>query len=142
MRVFVALMSAVVLFVTPSVSGAQQAPVGACGPGPSITGVCPPTGNMMGESNYQRATHGQYVAQPPEPAPAAPQAQQPTEQVEPIPYIEPSGAGAELYETTPLPNSITVDSEFVYVLRGNEVVKLSKGDMKVVSVTKLPASGD
>lgn len=112
-----------------------------CPPSETCPGGCPPSGDAMGQSNYQRATHTRAQqpsasATQPVPVTVATAAEQAPE---PIPYVEPSGAGAEFFATTPIPNPIAVDDEFVYVLRGNEVVKLTKRDMKVVSVTELPA---
>lgn len=139
-------IAAIVAFLTlTAFAAAQNQPANnSCSPSPSPigTGVCPPTGTSMGQSDYQRASHEEkQQSAVPLTQPLSTALNQPPPPIDfSLPDAVPSvsGAGAELYETTPMPSCIAVDSEFVYVLRGNEVVKLKKSDMSVVSTTKLP----
>lgn len=104
--------------------------------GPAGPCVCPPSGTKMGESDYQMSTHNR----PP---------QEETEQG-PIASIPSAvGAGPDQYPTIgeigtgfcDMTSSMVVDNDYVYVLRGNQVVKLRKSDMAVMSTTTLPPTG-
>ena len=130
---------AVVLCTAVAIAAAQGQPT--CSPSGVGPDVCPPTGNSMGQSNYQRAPHHE---QPEQPAPASPQ---PT--AAPIDFEAPFetppstsvpviGAGPEIDATLGERRNIAVDDKFVYVLQGDEVVKLDKSDLHVVARTKLP----
>lgn len=112
--------------------GAQpQCELNYCSP----EGVCPPTGNSMGQSNYQRSPYHDESIQPIV-TPIKPEI---------VPYS--TGIPAAVPETT-VPKveldatpgerqNITVDDQYIYVLQGDEVVKLDKSSLKVVSRTKI-----
>lgn len=134
---------AVAALLLPTIALGQSPPICSCSPAGVGTGtdVCPPTGNSMGQSNYMRATHEGTV--PPQPELAFPQ-QPPltTAQME-KPLTSPSeiGAGPRL-DTTPYDRRfIAVDDKYVYVLQGDEVVKLDKSDLHEVARVKVSPVG-
>jgi hypothetical protein len=106
-----------------------------------VTGVCPPTGTAMGQSDYQRTPHPNVYEGPAMPTCVTTTPMTPTESLRPIatPYVEPSApAGTGVGPLTPPESSkIAVDDKYVYVLQGDEVVKLDKNDLHIVARTKL-----
>ena len=100
-----------------------QCEVNYCSP----TGVCPPTGNLMGQSNYQRSTHYELM----------PQSAAPTRIEKPITLPPKVGAGPLVDATPAERRNIAVDDQYIYVLQGDEVVKLDKRDLKTVARVKL-----
>lgn len=108
-----------------------------CG-GPA--GVCPPTGTSMGQSDYQR-TQPPNVSEPAAPTCVSTTPMTPAESTAPqtTPYAEPSvPAATGLGPLTPSESSrIAVDERYIYVLQGDEVVKIDKNDLRVVARTKI-----
>ena len=102
----------------------------------------------MGQSNYQRAPHHAETPQPasanPQPTTTPPDFEAPFETPPsaqsapgtPAPAI---GAGPEIDATLDERRNIAVDEKYVYVLQGDEVVKLDKSDLHVVARTKVPS---
>ncbi len=133
---------AVVLALCVMASARVLAQTEPCG-GP--TGVCPPTGTDMGQSDYQRTPHPN-VYQPAAPICVTTTPMTPAESLSPetTPYVEPSApAGTGLGPLTiPETSKIAVDDNYVYVLQGDEVVKLDKNDLHVVARTKIPPPGE
>lgn len=111
---------------------------------PSIgrTDVCPPTGDAMGQSNYQRAPHNAQT-EPTPPVIPVPMCAPPTPETAPATITPPEsapseiGAGPELDATPAERHNIAVDDDYVYVLQGDEVIKLDKSDLHEVARTKL-----
>jgi hypothetical protein len=130
------VLAAMVLLCVSALGARAQ--MDTCG-GP--TGVCPPTGTDMGQSDYQRTPHPN-VYTPAAPTCVTTTPMTPAESAPPTttPYLEPSApAGTGLGPPTPPESSkIAVDENYVYVLQGHEVVKLDKNDLRVVARTKIP----
>lgn len=111
---------------------AAQCELNNCSP----TGVCPPTGNAMGQSNYQRSP---YSAPAPQPLPTPLQPGITPYHTEPPLSLPPEvGAGPAVDATLGEKSYIAVDDQYIYVLQGDEVVKLDKSNLKMVAKTKLP----
>lgn len=104
---------------------------------PTVAGpdVCPPTGNLMGQSNYQRAPHP--ATSQPTAAPVQPSVTPAPAAITPPPEI---GAGPKIDATPGERRNIAVDDNYVYVLQGDQVMKLDKSDLHVVARTRLPAN--
>jgi hypothetical protein len=126
--VAVVALCALVVFVA-----AQTQPT--TGPSAGSGDVCPPSGDNMGQSNYQRAPHHPQAAQQPVTAPPKPESPAPEMVTPPPTEIE---TLPEFDATSAERQNITVDDKYVYVLQGDEVVKLDKSDLHEVARTKLP----
>lgn len=104
------------------------------------TGICPPTGTNMGQSDYQR-TPRPDSHEPASPACVTTTPMTPAESAAPQArtYIEPSApAAAGLGPlTSPESSRIAVDERYIYVVQGDEVVKIDKNDLRVVARTKI-----
>jgi len=135
------ILGVIVMLCVVAVVVAQSAQeTDSCKPSGKGTGVCPPTGTNMGESGYQRAPHPAETEKPvadrrPPPAESAPQTAAPAAEPSTDATAAAPGAGPIRSGTA---SGIAVDNEHVYVLRGNEVIKLAKNDMALVSTTRLP----
>lgn len=106
-----------------------------------ILGICPPSGTEMGQSNYQRTPHPNVyetpryeTTTPLTPLEATPE--QETVGEEPVTEAIPADSGIGPL-TAPLASKITVDDNYIYVMQGDEVVKLDKKDLHVVARTKI-----
>ena len=123
MRTAITMGVIIALCTIATIATAQsQCEFNTCSP----TGVCPPTGNSMGQSNYQRSPHPQPQAQP---------------ERQPIALPPAVGAGPKVEATLGEQRYIAVDEKYIYVLQGDEVVKLDKTSLNVVSRTKLNTPG-
>jgi|GEM_PF-2217480 len=142
-----ALIVVVLCALAVLVAAQGQSTVDSCKPSGDPKPVCPPTGNSMGQSNYQRAPHREQAPQPAaasaQPATTPPDFEAPFEtppstESAPGTSAPAIGAGPEVDTTIGERRNIAVDEKFVYVLQGDEVVKLDKSDLHVVARVKLP----
>lgn len=86
----------------------------------------------MGQSDYQISTHERAQQE----AEQGPVASIPSAiGAGPDQFISANGLGTGFCDTT---SSMVVDNDYVYILRGDQVVKLRKSDMAVLATTTLP----
>jgi len=94
----------------------------------------------MGQSDYQRTPRPEVYG-PAAPTCVATTPMTPAESTAPqtTPYAEPAvPAAAGLGPVTPPESSrIAVDERYIYVLQGDEVVKIDKNDLRVVARTRI-----
>jgi len=143
------LMSVALCVIAVSAGAQGQVAGGICAPTrPECTVGCPPPGDVMGQANYQQASSHRGTRPPfssPDPpcvvpAPAAvaiPPALEPLPPPLPPPTPAEMGAGPLIDATPAERRNIAVDDKFIYVLQGDEVVKLDKSDLRVVARTKV-----
>jgi hypothetical protein len=137
MRTGYVIAAVIALCAMAALALAQSQPANVpCSRSAAGTSVCPPTGTNMGQSDYQRAPHPAEAEEPaitvePTPPPAV---------TEPQPVLVPAetGAGPEVDASLGERRNIAVDDRYIYVLQGDEVVKLDKNDLRVVGRTKIP----
>lgn len=123
--------------LTVAVAAQGQPVTDSCDTSGGVTGACPPTGTNMGQSDYQRAPHPNAYEGPVTPRYVTTTPLTPDEATPEMATPASSGLGPL---TPPEASRIAVDDKYVYVLQGDEVIKLDKNDLHVVARTKLAPS--
>lgn len=144
------LVLAIVIMCLAAISAGVEGQVagGICAPTePTCTVGCPPLGDEMGQANYQQASYCKGT-RPPFPSPTPPCVSPASIApgpigpitIPPLPALplQPTGSGPVIADATPAERqNIAVDEKYIYVLQSDEVVKLDKSDLHVVSRAKV-----